>query len=65
MWKQRSLWLTGFTLFAMFFGAGNVTFPLLVGQHAAQYYGWAMSGLLARSRCHPDSLPAEHAALQS
>ncbi len=53
MWKQHSLWLTGFTLFAMFFGAGNVTFPLLVGQYAAQHYAWAMGGLLLTAVATP------------
>ncbi|HLF66065.1 MAG TPA: branched-chain amino acid transport system II carrier protein [Gammaproteobacteria bacterium] len=46
MLRQKSSWLTGFALFAMFFGAGNVTFPLLVGQYAGQHYLWAMVGLL-------------------
>ncbi len=46
MLRQKSSWLTGFALFAMFFGAGNVTFPLLVGQFSGQHYVFAMIGLL-------------------
>lgn len=46
MFMQKSSWVTGFSLFAMFFGAGNVIFPLLVGQFAGQHYVLAMLGLL-------------------
>ncbi|MDB2613695.1 branched-chain amino acid transport system II carrier protein [Chlamydiales bacterium] len=37
---------TGFAMFAMFFGAGNVVFPLSVGQHAQDGNFWAIIGLL-------------------
>jgi branched-chain amino acid:cation transporter, LIVCS family len=33
-------------MFAMFFGAGNVVFPLLLGQEMGTQTVWAMSGLL-------------------
>jgi branched-chain amino acid:cation transporter, LIVCS family len=50
---KKSSWLTGLALFAMFFGAGNVTFPLLVGQYAGQHFGMAMMGLLLTAICVP------------
>lgn len=46
MLRQKSSWITGFSLFAMFFGAGNVIFPLLVGQYAGQHYMLAILGVL-------------------
>ncbi|GAB4393019.1 MAG: branched-chain amino acid transport system II carrier protein [Gammaproteobacteria bacterium] len=36
----------GFALFAMFFGAGNLVFPLALGAHAGQYLGYAVAGFL-------------------
>lgn len=30
--KKASVWSTGLAMFAMFFGAGNIVFPLVVGQ---------------------------------
>lgn len=37
---------TGFALFSMFFGAGNLIFPLLVGQMAQDKAPYAIAGLL-------------------
>lgn len=37
---------TGLALFAMFFGAGNVVFPLYVGLMAGEHLGLAMLGLV-------------------
>lgn len=37
---------TGFAMFAMFFGAGNVVFPLAVGQYAQDGNVYAILGLL-------------------
>ncbi len=50
---QKSSWITGFSLFAMFFGAGNVIFPLLVGQYAGQHFFLAMLGLLVTAVAVP------------
>ncbi len=36
----------GLAMFAMFFGAGNVVFPLLLGQEMGTQTFWAMTGLL-------------------
>lgn len=37
---------TGFAMFAMFFGAGNIVFPLAMGQHAESMTPWALLGLI-------------------
>lgn len=38
--------VTGFAMFSMFFGAGNVVFPLKLGQAAESHNLWAVAGLL-------------------
>ena len=40
---------TGFALFSMFFGAGNLIFPLTIGQIAGDMTSYAMAGLLVTS----------------
>ena len=40
---------TGFALFSMFFGAGNLIFPLTIGQIAGTETNYAMLGLLVTS----------------
>lgn len=41
-----SLWATAVAIFSMFFGAGNVIFPLLLGVEAEGQLGWAFFGLV-------------------
>lgn len=43
--KGVSTWATGLALFSMFFGAGNLIFPLLVGRAAGSESGCAVLGL--------------------
>ncbi|MBS0652582.1 MAG: branched-chain amino acid transport system II carrier protein [Verrucomicrobia bacterium] len=43
--KQTSLLTTGLALFSMFFGAGNLIFPLLIGQSVGCNAWYAISGL--------------------
>lgn len=38
--------MTGLAMFSMFFGAGNVIFPLVIGQYAQDQTGFAIAGLL-------------------
>jgi LIVCS family branched-chain amino acid:cation transporter len=38
--------ITGLAMFSMFFGAGNVVFPLMLGQYAKDQNFWAMMGLV-------------------
>lgn len=39
-------WTTGIAIFSMFFGAGNVIFPILLGQQAGDQLVFSLSGLL-------------------
>lgn len=41
-----SHWTIGLAMFAMFFGAGNITFPLALGQYAGSNNLYAICGLL-------------------
>ena len=43
--KQSNLLTTGLALFSMFFGAGNLIFPLLIGQSVRGNVWYAVSGL--------------------
>lgn len=43
--KSPSVWSTGLALFSMFFGAGNLIFPLIVGHAAGPNNGYAILGL--------------------
>lgn len=38
--------MTGFALFSMFFGSGNLVFPLMVGQQSQGMAGFAATGML-------------------
>jgi len=44
--KQRDVWLVGFALFAMFFGAGNLIFPPYLGFLAGSSWLPALAGFL-------------------
>ncbi|MFI4955174.1 MAG: branched-chain amino acid transport system II carrier protein [Gammaproteobacteria bacterium] len=44
--SKASILATGFSMFSMFFGAGNVVFPLVLGQTSAQYVSYASIGLI-------------------
>lgn len=39
------IWSTGIAIFSMFFGSGNVVFPLLLGADTGQHVYWALVGL--------------------
>lgn len=44
--KKSSIITTGFALFSMFFGAGNLIFPLLIGKATGQNWIYAIIGLM-------------------
>lgn len=44
--RSHSVWVIGLALFAMFFGAGNLIFPLFVGQMAQDHSASATVGFL-------------------
>lgn len=42
----KIIFVAGFAMFAMFFGSGNLVFPLLVGKTVTSQYQWAISGFV-------------------
>jgi branched-chain amino acid:cation transporter, LIVCS family len=51
--KQMSIILIGMALFSMFFGAGNLVFPLLVGESAGNQISSAIGGLAISAVAFP------------
>ena len=51
--SKRNIVVVGFMLFSLFFGAGNLIFPPLVGMEAGDYFGPAMIGFLLTAVCIP------------
>ena len=45
MHTYRFICIYGFALFAMFFGSGNLVFPIKIGQLASQHWLWGFAGL--------------------
>lgn len=43
---RMSIWSVGLAIFSMFFGAGNIVFPLAVGAASGNSYGYGIFGLL-------------------
>ena len=43
--NSSTVFTTGFALFSMFFGAGNLIFPLLIGKATSGNFGYAVFGL--------------------
>lgn len=46
MKRSIAILSTGFALFSMFFGSGNLVFPITVGEQSAGHYGFAALGIL-------------------
>ncbi len=44
--KKSTIWSTGLAIFSMFFGAGNIVFPLAIGLAAQDQTLWATCGML-------------------
>lgn len=44
--RKIDLYAAGMAIFAMFFGAGNIVFPLALGQYALDKTFFALLGLL-------------------
>ena len=44
--KKSSIFIIGLALFSMFFGSGNLIFPLSIGQLAEENYLWGLSGFI-------------------
>lgn len=54
-YKKSDLFTTGMTIFAMFFGAGNIIFPILLGNQIVEYTGLSILGFLFSSVIIPFS----------
>ncbi|MEB3702269.1 Branched-chain amino acid transport system 2 carrier protein [Candidatus Bealeia paramacronuclearis] len=46
LFTVKRIFVAGFAMFAMFFGSGNLVFPLLIGKSAMGQYPWAISGFV-------------------
>lgn len=44
--NTKQVFVVGFMLFAMFFGAGNLIFPPALGFEAGEYFWWAIVGFI-------------------
>lgn len=44
--QKASIWSTGLAMFSMFFGAGNIVFPLALGQMTKSNHFFGISGLI-------------------
>ena len=51
--KKMDCFTAGLAIFAMFFGAGNIIFPLALGQYALDKTPWALLGLLLTAVAMP------------
>jgi LIVCS family branched-chain amino acid:cation transporter len=54
-YKKSDLYATGMAIFAMFFGAGNIIFPLVLGQQTLEQTPYAILGLLVTAILVPFS----------
>ena len=46
MTKKREVWITGFALFALFFGAGNLILPPFLGANSGEEWGLIFLGFI-------------------
>lgn len=52
--RSRSItWSTGLAMFSMFFGAGNIVFPLALGQYTQDKNAYGILGLILTAVCVP------------
>ncbi len=51
--QSKSFWIVGLALFSMFFGSGNLIYPLFVGMTAGTDSFWAILGFLIGAVCIP------------
>lgn len=51
--RKIDYYTAGLTIFAMFFGAGNIFLPMALSQHALDKTGWALAGFLITAVAMP------------
>ena len=64
MYKTKDILVTGFALFSLFFGAGNLLLPPLLGYHAGNDWGWVTIGFMITAVVIPVLGILAHAKLQ-
>ena len=62
--KTKEIWITGFALFSLFFGAGNLLLPPLLGYNAGQDWFWVVVGFMITAVVIPILGILAHARLQ-
>ena len=64
MYKRKTLFLTAFGLFSLFFGAGNLLIPPLLGYNAGDQWFWVTIGFIITAVAIPIIGIMAHAKLQ-
>ncbi|MFD2567022.1 branched-chain amino acid transport system II carrier protein [Pseudotenacibaculum haliotis] len=62
--KTKEVWITGFALFSLFFGAGNLLLPPLLGYNAGDQWSWVVVGFVITAVLIPVLGILAHAKLQ-
>ena len=62
--KTKEIWITGFALFSLFFGAGNLLLPPLLGYKAGSDWFWVVLGFAITAVIIPVLGILAHARLQ-
>jgi len=62
--KTKEIWIIGFALFSLFFGAGNLLLPPLLGYNAGDDWFWVTIGFMATAVLIPILGILAHAKLQ-
>lgn len=62
--KTKEIWITGFALFSLFFGAGNLLLPPLLGYNAGDQWSWVVLGFIITAVLIPVLGILAHAKLQ-
>ncbi|MFY0628932.1 MAG: branched-chain amino acid transport system II carrier protein [Flavobacteriaceae bacterium] len=62
--KNKEIWITGFALFSLFFGAGNLLLPPLLGYNAGDQWFWVAVGFMLTAVAIPVLGILAHARLQ-
>ncbi len=64
MIKNKEIWITGFALFSLFFGAGNLILPPFLGTHAGQQWWLVFLGFMITAVLIPILGILAHAKVQ-
>ena len=64
MYKRKTLFVTAFGLFSLFFGAGNLLIPPLLGYNAGEQWFWVTLGFIITAVAIPIIGIMAHAKLQ-